>query len=308
LNKKRVILITGPTASGKTSLAIQVALHFNTEIISADSRQCFRELNIGVAKPSAEQLAAVRHHFINSHSIHDEVNAAVFAAYANDVLAEIFTKHDVAVMAGGTGLYIRAFEKGLDDIPDIPAGIRNDILENYRQHGIGWLQNQLQLDDPVYFEHGEILNPQRMMRALEVKLATGRSIKEFQLKTARGNDENVARDFDFPKFAVDLPRERLYAQINQRVDDMITQGLEAEARSLLPFRHLNALQTVGYSEMFDYFDGKRSREEAIAKIKQNTRNYAKRQMTWFRRDAEICWIRTPDEIQEKVRRQNDNEI
>jgi tRNA dimethylallyltransferase len=295
LNRKTVIIVTGPTASGKTSLAIDIALFFKTEIVSADSRQCFRELNIGVAKPDGQQLASVKHHFINSHSIYDEVNAAVFAEFAHHALNEIFRNHDVAVVAGGTGLYIKALTEGLDDIPEIPAQIRNEIRTAYNQHGIEWLKMQVSEQDPLYYSTGETDNPQRMLRALEVKLATGKSIRKFQGGGSTGSKYN------FIKYAIELPRAQLYAMINMRVDHMMQQGLEAEAGSLLPNRHLNALQTVGYSELFDYFDGKISLPEAIDKIKQNTRNYAKRQLTWFRKDKEIRWIKDFAGIRDELR-------
>jgi tRNA dimethylallyltransferase len=286
VNTKTVILITGPTASGKTSLALTTAQQYNTEIISADSRQCFIEMNIGVAKPSPEELAAVPHHFINSHSIHNDVNAATFAQYATRAAEKIFQQHDVLVMAGGTGLYIKAFLEGLDEIPAVPSSVRNDIQKQYEEKGLQWLQNEIRLNDPAFFAEGEIKNPQRLMRALEVKRVTGKSIKDFH----RASGSGAAEKYRVLKFAIDLSREQLYENINNRVDKMIEDGLVEEVRSLLPFRTLNALQTVGYNELFDHFDGKISLNEAISKIKQNTRNYAKRQMTWFRKDKEIIWI------------------
>ena len=286
MKTKTVILITGPTASGKTSLAVSVAKHYNTEIISADSRQCFIEMNIGVAKPSAEELAAVLHHFINSHSIHEDVNAATFAQYANETAAKIFATHDVLVMAGGTGLYIKAFLEGLDEIPGISAEIREDILKQYELKGLEWLQEEVRVADPDFYSKGENKNPQRLMRALEVKRGTGRSIKDFHRSSGSGAIEK----YTISKYAIDISREQLYENINNRVDKMIKDGLVEEARTLLPFRSLNALQTVGYSELFDYFDQKISMDAAIDKIKQNTRNYAKRQMTWFRKDKGIEWI------------------
>lgn len=290
MKNKTVIVITGPTASGKTAAAIEAAKKYQTQIISADSRQCFREMNIGVAKPSPSQLAEVKHHFINSHSIHDDVNAAVFAQYANRCVAEILLENDVAIMTGGTGLYIRAFEQGLDDIPEIPDAIRAQIIHDYNEQGIAWLQNELKNHDPLFFEKGEMQNPQRMMRALEVKRATGKSIIEFQQR----EKSSTQHHFTIKKFALDVPREELYDNINKRVDQMMDDGLEAEARSLFAFRHLNALQTVGYSELFDYFDGRISREQAVEKIKQNTRNYAKRQLTWLRKDKELVWVKPGD--------------
>jgi tRNA dimethylallyltransferase len=286
LRKKTLIIITGPTASGKTSLAIKTALHYSADIISADSRQCYRELNIGVAKPTDDQLKLVKHYFINSHSIVEEVNAATFASYAEEALEQIFSTRDVAVMVGGTGLYIRAFIEGLHDIPSVPAEIRDQVRAAYDENGISWLRDELTLRDPLYARVGEMENPQRMMRALEVKLATGLSIKEFH-----GDRQTREREYEIRKYALDIPREQLYDNINRRVDEMIQNGLVEEARSFLPYRHLNALQTVGYTELFQYFDGNYTLEQAIEKIKQNTRNYAKRQLTWFRREKDLKWIR-----------------
>ena len=283
---KTIFIITGPTASGKTSMALQLAKQYNTQIISADSRQCFRETNIGVAKPSAEELASVKHYFINSHSIHEDVSAATFEQYALNAAAEIFQNNDVGVMAGGTGLYIKAFCEGLDEIPGVPAEIRDKIIHQYQEKGMQWLQEELKTHDPVYYAEGEIHNPQRVMRALEVKVATGRSIKDFQRKT------KVTRDFNIIKYGIDISKEQLLENISLRVDKMVEDGLVEEVRSLLPYRNLNALQTVGYTEIFDHLDGKMSLAEAVERIKTNTRQYAKRQMTWFKKDPQIQWIKT----------------
>lgn len=282
--KKTCIIIAGPTASGKTALAVAIARHFNTSIISADSRQCFKELSIGVARPSAAELQQAKHYFIGSHSITGDVNAAVFEAYAMNAIREIFTTNDIAVMAGGTGLYIKAFCEGLDDIPAIDTGIRNEIQERYQSEGLAWLQETVRMEDPSYYTSGEIQNPQRLMRALEVKRSTGRSIRSFQ------EGKTTTRDFNIIKIGLDLPREQLYDHINRRVDSMIRQGLLEEVISLQPYRHLNALQTVGYKELFGYLDGALSLEAAIDLLKRNTRHYAKRQLTWFRRDAGITWF------------------
>ncbi len=284
MKRKTVILITGPTASGKTSLAINLAQKHGTEIISADSRQCFIEMNIGVAKPSSQELAAVKHHFINSHSIHEDVNAVTFEKYALSAVENIFRDNDIAVMVGGTGLYIKAFCEGLDEMPAIPGSVRENIINGYNQHGLEWLQQQVKLNDPLFFNEGEIQNPQRLMRALEIKLVTGKSIKELQRK------KPVERNFEIIKYAIDLPKEKLHNNINVRVDKMMEDGLLEEVKSLIPFRRLNALQTVGYSELFDYLDEKTSLQEAVERIKINTRQYAKRQLTWFRKDEEIKWI------------------
>lgn len=273
----------GPTASGKTALAIALSQHFSTEIISADSRQCFKELNIGVAKPSAEELQSVTHHFINSHSIHETVNAAVFEQYALEKVQAIFRQRDIVVMAGGTGLYIKSFCNGLDEVPVILPGLREKITALYKENGFVWLQGEMQRNDPAFFSVGEIQNPQRLMRALEVKLSTGKSITEFQTQ------KKTARGFDIIKIGLELPREELYQRINSRVDQMMEDGLLEEAKGLENDQHLNALQTVGYKEFFDSFAGKMSEREAIEAIKINTRHYAKRQMTWFKKDEEIKW-------------------
>jgi tRNA dimethylallyltransferase len=289
---KTVIIIVGPTAVGKTAFAIEAAKLLNTEIISADSRQCFEELNIGVAKPSEEELQQAKHHFISSHSVQQEVNAVVFEQYALKAVDEIFQWNDTAVMVGGTGLYVKAFTEGLDDIPNIDEAIRQHIIQQYEQHGLAWLHNEVQQKDPAFWSTAEQQNPQRLMRALEVVESTGKSIITF--KTGR----KLERPFNIIKIGLELPRETLYDRINHRVDVMIENGLVEEARSLLPLRRMNALQTVGYKELFDYFDGNISLEEAVDEIKKNSRHYAKRQLTWFKKDTEINWFSPSTDIKE----------
>ena len=264
---KTCIIIAGPTAVGKTAIAIEVAGHFSTEIISADSRQCYRELNIGVARPSSYQLREIKHHFIASHSILDKVNAATFEKYALEKADEIFKMHDVLIMVGGTGLYINAFCEGLDEIPPISETVRQNITSAYEKNGLAWLQKELQEKDPVFFEKGEIKNPQRSMRALEVFEATGESIMAFR----RGS--KVKRHFNVVKIGLNLPKESLIHNIETRVDDMILQGLAAEAKGLYSYKHLSALQTVGYKEIFDWIDEKCSLGQAIQLIKKNTHRY-----------------------------------
>lgn len=281
--KHTCIIIVGPTAVGKTALAIDIAKHFSTEIISCDSRQCFKELNIGVAKPSLAQLEAVKHYFINSHSIHDVVNAAVFEQYALEKAKHIFSSRKVAVMVGGTGLYVKAFCEGMDEVPEISPSIRVTIIESYNQFGLSWLKEQVEKNDSKFFKTGEMQNPQRMMRALEVKLSTGRSIIDFQTK------QKKARDFNIIKIGLEVPRHLLIERINKRVDIMMQEGLEEEVRALIPVKDLNALQTVGYRELFSYFNSEVSLSQAIESIKINTRQYAKRQMTWFKKNNEILW-------------------
>lgn len=277
MNKKTCLIICGPTAVGKTSRAVELAIQYNTDIISADSRQCFKELNIGVAKPSADQLQKVNHYFINTHTIHEEVNVKVFEEYAIGTVNEIFKKNDVAIMVGGTGLYIKAFVEGLDDIPEIELSIRQKLNEQYKILGLSWLHDEIKLNDPLFFAEGNMQNPQRMLRALEIKLSTGKSIFDFH------SDKKAQRDFEIKNIFLELPRDQLYSNINKRVDQMMKDGLLAEAENLFPFRKLNALQTVGYKELFDYLEGKISLSKAVDDIKRNTRHYAKRQMTWFRK-------------------------
>jgi tRNA dimethylallyltransferase len=288
---------------GKTAAAIRLAESLHTKIISADSRQCYKELNIGVAKPSPEELRAVQHYFINSHSIRQEVNAALFEELALQWTEEIFreppspqpqlflqsglppeVRLPTPIMVGGTGLYIKAFTEGLDEIPPIDPGIRQQVQQQYEQSGLAWLQEEIRQRDPAFFAAGEILNPQRGMRALEVMLSTGHSILSYQAKQRR------PRPFRIRMIGLLLPKEELHRRINDRVDQMMEQGLLEEVRSLLPFRDHNALQTVGYKEIFGYLDGKCSLDAAITNIKTNTRHYAKRQMTWFRKDPSIEWV------------------
>jgi tRNA dimethylallyltransferase len=284
---KTVIIIAGPTAAGKTSVAIGMAKRFGTEIISADSRQCYRELSIGVARPSQEELSEVKHHFIASHSIHEKITAADFEKYALEKTKEIFETHDQVVMVGGTGLYIKAFCEGLDEIPEVPHKIHEDVITAYKSNGLQWLQNEVEKLDPAWFANGEIQNPRRMMRALEVFRATGHSITHFRKGT------KAIRNFKIIKIALHLPKEELHRNINNRVDQMMVMGLEEEVRKLIPYQQLNALQTVGYKELFDYFNGQSTIAEAVELVKRNTRQYAKRQMTWFRKDEEMHWL-SPD--------------
>ena len=283
-SQKTCIVIAGPTAVGKTTVALALAQHFSTAVISADSRQCFKELNIGVAKPTVEQLQLVKHYFISSHSIFDEVNAGIFEQYALNAVSEIFLEHDIAVMVGGTGLYIRAFCEGMDAIPPADPHLRNEINTRYSNDGFDWLQNEIKEKDPAWYAVGEIQNPQRIMRALEVVMHTGKSILSFQ------QDVKAKRNFRIIKIGLTLPRQELYRNINHRVDEMMEAGLEEEVGLLQQYRQLNALQTVGYREMFEYTDGLTDRQKAIEDIKKNTRHYAKRQLTWFTKDESINWF------------------
>ena len=280
---KTVYIIVGPTAVGKTSLAIQLAKHLKTEIISADARQCFKELSIGVARPSIEELNSVPHHFIASHSITETVNASVFENYALTITEKLFETKDSVVMVGGTGLYIKAFCEGLDDIPAIDPSIRKNITEAYEANGLIWLQNQIAEKDPAYWAQAEQENPQRLMRALEVMEGLGKSILSFQ------GQQKKQRPFTIKMIGLEMDRPILYDRINDRVLQMIADGLEQEVQSLLPQFSLNALQTVGYSEWLPYFNKEQSLDQVISSIQQNTRHYAKRQMTWFKKDPSVQW-------------------
>ena len=293
MQMKKAIIIGGPTASGKTGLAIQLATHFSTEIISCDSRQCYQEMSIGVARPTPAELAQVTHHFIAAHSVLEEVNAAMFEEFALQQSNKIFEQHDYLIMVGGTGLYIKAYTDGIDQIPAIDSAIRTSIIADYQNEGIQWLQERIMQEDPLYLSSGEMQNPQRMMRALEVVRGTGHSIREFQRYTS------AERPFQSIKIALELPRELLISRIDQRVDQMISNGLVEEVQSLLPFKNLGALQTVGYRELFDYFDGSSSLEAAIERIKINTRQYAKRQVTWLKKQG-FEWFK-PNELEKMLK-------
>jgi tRNA dimethylallyltransferase len=285
---KTLIVIAGPTAVGKTSLAIRLAHHFETEIVSADSRQFFKELTIGTAKPSSAELASAKHHFINSHSITQEYDAARYGEDALKIIHNLFENHKAAILCGGSGLYIRAVCEGFDDIPEVPKSIRTQLMEQYTLHGISWLQEQMKIHDPELFEGFDQQNPHRLIRALEVKFGTGVSISSFRKNKKRKHN------FDIIKIGLELSREELYSRIDARMDTMISQGLFEEAQQLFPFRDHRALQTVGYQEIFGFMEGKYDREEAIRLLKRNSRRYAKRQLTWFKRDAEMKWFSPHD--------------
>jgi tRNA dimethylallyltransferase len=284
MNKRTVILIAGPTAVGKTAMAIDVARAFGSEIISADSRQCYRDLNIGVARPSEEELSAVPHHFIATHSVLDEVTAAVFENYALTVSENLFARNNIIVLAGGTGLYIRAFLEGLDPVPAVPATIRESLTAEYHLKGREWLREELIAKDSLYAMQGDLNNPQRMLRALEVYICFGKSIISYHANKTR------PRSFQVIRIGLTLPREELYSRINTRVETMIASGLMEEAKHLESYAGLSPLQTVGYRELFPYFKGEYTKERAISLIQQNTRHYAKRQLTWFRNQETLAWF------------------
>jgi tRNA dimethylallyltransferase len=291
MSDKTVIVIAGPTAIGKTELAIRVARHFKTEIVSADSRQFYREMSIGTAKPSEEELSAAKHHFINSHSVHDEFSVGEFERASLSVIQEIFTKNPVAVVTGGSGLYIKAITEGFDDLPKADPDVRSELNLRIESEGIESLQAQLKELDPTYYDEVDLGNPQRVIRALEVCITSGKPFSSFRSNISK------ERPFNIIKIGINTSRETLYKRINDRVDKMVNSGLIDEVKGLMPFRHLNALNTVGYSEIFEALDGETMLETAIESIKQNTRRFAKRQLTWFRKDTEIEWFE-PDQLQE----------
>ena len=282
--KKNLIVVVGPTAIGKTALAIDLAQYFSTEIVSADSRQFFQEMDIGTAKPSADELAAVPHHFVNSHSINTFFSTGDFEKQALEKIDTLFNVHEQLVMVGGSGLYINAVCNGLDELPDTDLTIRADLKEKFATEGIEAIKQQLAVADPEFYARVDQANPQRMIRGLEFFLSTGEKLSTYQ------TNHKKDRPFKQIKIGLNTDREKLYARINHRVDLMMDAGLLAEVQRLLPYRHLNALNTVGYSELFDHLDGHSTLEQAVDAIKQNTRRFAKRQLTWFRRDPEITWF------------------
>ena len=294
---KKLIVIGGPTASGKTSLAIEIAGHLRAEIISADSRQCYRELNIGVAKPDISQRTLIRHHFIDTHSVIEDVNAGIFERYALDILDEKFRQSEIMVCAGGTGMYIKALCEGIDEMPSMNSEITFQVNSNFKQLGLGWLQSTLKEIDPLFKDYPEMNNPARLMRALSFKLSTGESIMNYRKGMAK------PRSFSVQYYAIDIDRDSLYQHINHRVEKMITDGLVDEAEQLLGLKSFKALQTVGYRELWPYFEGDQSLDLCIEKIKQHSRNYAKRQITWFKNQGGFKHM-TPEKILAQVIKEN----
>jgi tRNA dimethylallyltransferase len=289
MSNKRLIIVTGPTAIGKTDLAIRLAKYFGTEIINADSRQIYREMIIGTAVPSSEQQAGVKHHFINHRSIHDYYNASQFELEAVELLDRLFTKQDAVIMAGGSGMYIDAVCKGIDEIPTVNPDVREKIHHEYKLLGLEGIRSRLREVDPDYYDKADLNNPKRIMKALEIAEMTGRPYTSFL------TGKSKPRNFSIIKIGLDMPRQELHNRINTRVDNMILHGLLQEATGLYPYKHLNSLNTVGYKELFDYLDGRFSLEESIEIIKGHTRQYARRQLTWFRKDKDMQWF-GPDEI------------
>lgn len=287
-NSKRLIVVVGPTGSGKTALAIALARHYGAPIISTDSRQVYRGMPIGTAQPTADELSLATHYFIADREPEDDFNCGRYEVEALSLLERLFVDNDYVVAVGGSGLYVKALCEGMDELPETSAELREELKQRLATDGIESLFNELQQLDPVYAEVVDRHNPARVMRALEVCLASGRPYSEQRL------GERAQRPFHIIKVGTDMPRDILYERINRRVDMMVADGLVEEVRALIPKRHLNALQTVGYRELFDYFDGHSTLEEAIDLIKRNSRRYAKRQLTWFRRDDETAWFAPSD--------------
>lgn len=287
--KKTLLVVVGPTAIGKTHCAIELAKHYQTEIISADSRQFYKELNIGVARPGEEQLLAVKHHFIACRSVKDEYNAGEYEKDALECLSQVFAKHDVAVLVGGSGLYVRAVCEGFDELPYGNEEVKNQLDAELEEKGLPYLQEELKKADPAYYEVADIQNPRRVVRALEVFRVSGKPFSSYRTASAK------RRDFQIVKIGLNTDRKKLYDRINQRVDVMMEAGLLDEVKSLVPLKSHKALHTVGYDELFDHLEGKTDLETAVNLIKQHTRNFAKRQLTWFRREEDIQWFEPGDE-------------
>jgi tRNA dimethylallyltransferase len=282
--KNTLIVILGPTCVGKTDVSVTIARHFRCEIISADSRQFYREMKIGTSVPEEDLLSEIRHHFIRFIDAKIYYSASLFERDVLKILPEIFEKNYIVLMTGGSGMYIDAVCNGIDDIPDVDPAIREKYLKKYKEEGIASLRIALKILDPDHYENADLKNPKRIIRALEISETTGRPYSSFLKKQIQ------ERDFRIIRIGLERPRDELYKRINNRVDVMIEKGLEDEARGLSRLRHMNALQSVGYREFFDFFEGKISREKAIELIKRNTRRYAKRQMTWWARDKGITWF------------------
>lgn len=286
--KKHLIYVAGPTASGKTQVALDLAQWLKTEIISCDSRQFYQELKIGAAPPSPEELALVKHHFIQHLPVSHAHNAGAFGRDAQSALESIFNKRNVAVLVGGSGLYANALLYGFDDLPKANEAIRKKLQHEINEHGLTYLQAQLKELDPEYYAEADVENPHRVIRALEIIEGSGKKMSELLQKKPE------SKTFTTTILVLDWPREELYARINKRVESMVENGLENEARDLLPYAHLQTLNTVGYKEWFAHFNGELNREETISLIKQNTRRFAKRQLTWFRRYKEAVWVNPQD--------------
>ena len=289
MSTKRLVVIVGPTGCGKTDLSIRLARYFCAPIISTDSRQFYRGLAIGTAQPTADELAQAEHHFIASHALTDEINCGRYEVMALERLEQLFAEHDTVIAVGGSGLYVKALCEGMDDLPEANEALRAELMQQLETEGLASLCAELERLDPVYYAEVDRQNPARVLRAVEVCRQTGKPYSSLRTGSRR------ERPFRIVKIGVTLPREELYGRIDRRVELMMEAGLKAEARAVYPYRRLNSLQTVGYKELFAHFDGAISLEEAVALIQRNSRRYAKRQLTWFRRDKAVHWFR-PDEI------------
>jgi len=294
VKQKYLIVVAGPTAVGKTAFSIKLAQHYNTEILSADSRQFYRDMRIGTAYPEVVELAAVKHHFVGNLSIRDEYNVARYEDEALALLDDLFLKHDIVILSGGSGLYIDAICRGIDDLPDHDPELRQKLKEELEETGIEMFGEKLKKLDPEYYDVVDLNNPNRLLRALEVCLQTGETYTSLRKNTSK------SRSFNIIKIGLNTEREILFRRISDRVDKMMEKGLLDEAGSLLPFREHNALNTVGYKELFAYFDGDITLERAVENIKTNTRRYAKRQLTWFKRDEEMRWFE-PDDLDKAIK-------
>ncbi|MBB6005007.1 tRNA (adenosine(37)-N6)-dimethylallyltransferase MiaA [Arcicella rosea] len=281
---KTLIIIVGPTAVGKTDLCVKLAKLLDTEVVSADSRQFYRELAIGTAKPTEAEMDGVVHHFINSHSIHDYYSVGDFERDCLKVLEEIFSRKDVAILTGGSGMFVKMITDGIDEMPEADLELRQKLAERFEKEGLVQLQEELRVLDPVYFEQVDEQNTQRVLRALEVCLSTGKPFSSFR------KNQKVQRPFKMLKIALERPREELYARIDTRMDIMLAAGLEEEAKAVIDYREHYALKTVGYREIYEHLDGDYDREEMIRLLKRNSRRYAKRQMTWFKNQDEFHWF------------------
>jgi tRNA dimethylallyltransferase len=284
MHSRYLIIIAGPTAVGKTDTAIRLAGYFGTEIINADSRQVYREMKTGTAVPSPNQLAQVRHHLVGHRSIHEYYNASLFELEAIEILDRLFSRHNVVILSGGSGMYIDAICYGIDDIPSVDPEIRERLHGEFLEIGLAGIQSKLLEADPDYYNKVDLNNPKRILKALEISEMTGRPYSSFLTGHAK------ERNFIPLRIGLDMPREELHANINRRVDSMMTEGLVDEARGLFPYHELNALNTVGYKELFDYFENKCSLDQAVQKIKDHTRQYARRQLTWFRKQKDTKWF------------------
>ena len=294
VNRKTLVLLLGPTGVGKTELSLRVAEHYGCPILNCDSRQVFRGIPIGTAAPTAQELARAKHYFIATRDLQDDYNAGQYERDALELLDELFLTHDVVVMTGGSMLYADAVCNGLDDLPTVPDAIRAEVTENFKSQGLTWLQQEVQRLDPEYWKIVDHSNPARLAHCVELSLTTGKPYSSLRTNTRK------ERPFRILKIALERPREELYERINTRVSQMMEDGLLEEAKAVYPLRRLNSLQTVGYRELFGYLDGEYDLQRAIELIRQNTRHYAKRQMTWFRRDKEIHWIDANNDYEKSI--------